>query len=160
MNNLKIRFKREQAFSIAEVLVSVALLGILFVSLYAGMTSGFAFTQSARENLRATQIMLERMEGVRLYNWDQLIYSNWIPSSFTAYYYPLGDSKGNYGIEYSGSMRVEAANLNPPATYSSNMRAVRVNVTWKTGSLEHHRTMVTYVAKAGVQNYVYSDPNR
>jgi len=29
------------------------------------------------------------MEGIRLYNWDQLTASNWIPGNFTNYYYPL-----------------------------------------------------------------------
>src|SRR6266508_4273052 len=58
------------AFAIAEVLVSVALMAIVFVSLYLGMSSGFAVTKLSRENLRATQIMLERLEGIRLYNWN------------------------------------------------------------------------------------------
>ena len=88
---------RPLAYTLAEVIVCVALVAILFVSLYGGMTSGFAVTQSSRENLRATQIMLEYMEGIRLYNWDQLTASNWIPGNFTNYYYPLavpGESRG------------------------------------------------------------------
>src|SRR5512138_2789097 len=79
----------QQATSLAEVMVGISLMGILFVSLYSGMSSGFAVTQVSRENLRATQIMMERMEGVRLFNWNQLVYSNWIPTSFTNWYYPI-----------------------------------------------------------------------
>ena len=45
---------RPLAYTLAEVIVCVALVAILFVSLYGGMTSGFAVTQSSRENLRAT----------------------------------------------------------------------------------------------------------
>src|SRR5439155_14614816 len=73
------------AYAMIEVIMGVALTGFMFVSLYGGISSSFAVTQLARENLRGTQIMLERMEGIRLYNWDQLCYSNMIPATFTNY---------------------------------------------------------------------------
>ena len=47
-----------------EVLVAVSLVGIMFVSLYSGISSGFAVVQLARENLRATQILQEKMETI------------------------------------------------------------------------------------------------
>src|SRR5947207_1235688 len=97
------------AYTLAEVVVAVALVAILFVSLYGGMTSGFAVTQSSRENLRATQIILQYMEGIRLYNWDQLTVSNWIPATFTDYYYPQAVPGESRGIPYIGSMFVTNA---------------------------------------------------
>src|SRR5437867_11818669 len=103
------------AYTLVEVLVCVALIVILFVSLYGGMTSGFSVTQASRENLRATQIMLEYMEGIRLYNWDQLTASNWIPANFTNYYYPLAVPGESRGIPYVGTVVVGNANLNPPS---------------------------------------------
>src|SRR5437867_13165316 len=105
------------AYTLVEVLVCVALIVILFVSLYGGMSSGFAVTQNARENLRATQIMLEYMEGIRLYNWDQLVYSNWVPTSFTNYYYPLAAPGESKGIPYYGIIRNIPAPLSPTCTY-------------------------------------------
>src|SRR5688572_12216267 len=101
------------AFTLAEVLVAVSLMSVAFVSLYLGISSSFAITQLSRENLRATQIMLERMEGIRLYNWNQLIFSNMIPSTFTAHYYPAGTNGGSKGIMYGGEISVGSANLNP-----------------------------------------------
>ncbi len=56
----------EAAYTLAEVIMGAMMVTITFVSLYAGMSTGFAVTKAARENLRATQIMLERMEGIRL----------------------------------------------------------------------------------------------
>src|SRR5216683_1296016 len=112
----------EVAFTLPEVLVGVAIVAVMFVTLYGGMTSGFAITQLARENLRSTQIMLERMEGVRLYNWNQLVYSNMIPIAFTNYYYPLATNGQSQGIPYFGTMRITDAGLNPSASYSTNMR--------------------------------------
>src|SRR5262245_39979787 len=92
------------AYTLAEVLVCVALVLVCFVSLYGGMSTGFAVTQASRENLRATQIMLEYMEGIRLYNFDQLTVSNWIPVGFTRDYYPLAASNESRGITYYGTV--------------------------------------------------------
>jgi prepilin-type N-terminal cleavage/methylation domain-containing protein len=143
------------AFTLVEVMVGIALIGIVFVSLYAGMSSGFAVTQLARENLRATQILMERMEGIRLYNWDQMIYSNMIPSQFTNYYYPVAGGTESKGVPYYGHMYILQHGLNPSATYSTNMRVVVATVTWTNNNVPRWRWIWTYVSKHGVQNYVY-----
>src|SRR5438105_11757577 len=106
------------AYAMIEVIMGVALTGFMFVSLYGGISSGFAVTQLARENLRGTQIMLERMEGIRLYNWDQLVYSNMIPATFTNYYYPLAGTNESKGIVYSGTMTIASPDLSPAVTYT------------------------------------------
>ena len=149
------------AFALSEVLVSVALMAIVFVSLYAGMASGFAVTKLSRESLRATQIMLERVEGVRLYNWNQLCYSNMIPPTFTTYYYPPITNLLGKGITYQGTISIAAPDLNPSATYADRMRAITVTVFWTNANgasqIVHRRSMTTYSARDGVQNYVYSN---
>jgi hypothetical protein len=145
------------AYTLMEVVMAVALLAIMMISLYGGITSGFAVVQLARENLRSTQIMLERMEGIRLYRWDQLVYSNMIPSTFTAYYYPLAASGESKGIAYNGTMVVTNANLSPAATYGANMRLITVTLAWNSGNVRRTRSMSTYVSKNGVQNYVYNN---
>lgn len=146
------------AYTVVEVVVSVALLGLLFVALYGGLTSGFAVTQVSRENLRATQIMLDRMEGVRLFNWNQLVYSNWIPNTFTDWFYPLGGTNQSRGIAYTGTMVVNTSPvLNPPASYSSNMCLVTVTVNWSSGGTTRTRSMSTYVSRNGMQNYIYNN---
>ena len=149
------------AFALAEALVSGALMAIVFVSLYAGMSSGFAVTKLARENLRATQVMLERLEGIRLYNWNQLCYSNMIPATFTTYYYPAITNGQSKGISYQGTISIAAPNLNPSATYADQMRAITVTLYWTNANgaarVVHRRSMTTYSARDGVQNYVYSN---
>src|SRR5215831_4668811 len=120
---------RKLAYTLVEVVICVALMVICFVSLYGGMSTGFALTQGSRENLRATQIMLEYMEGIRLFNWNQLLYSNWIPSTFTNYYYPLAAPGESQGIPFYGTVTVTPnPALNPTAWYSTNMAAVTVGV--------------------------------
>jgi Tfp pilus assembly protein PilV len=55
-----------------EVLMAAGLIGVISVTLYIAIAQGFAATQVARENLRATQILQEKMETIRLYGWDQI----------------------------------------------------------------------------------------
>ena len=150
------------AFSLVEVCIGVAILAVMLVSLYGGMSSSFAVVQSARENLRATQIMLERVEGLRLYNWNQLLYSNLVPTWFTNYYYPLAGSGESKGCTYVGRLDISAATLNPPATYSGNLRTINVSVYWTNyhgkgmkQQLVRSRSMTTYSARDGIQNYVF-----
>jgi len=151
-----------EGFSLVEVCMSVAILAVMMVSLYGGMSSSFSTIQLARENLRATQIMLERVEGLRLYNWNQLVYSNMVPTWFTNYYYPLAAQGESKGCTYIGRMEIGTALLNPPATYSQNMRAIHIQVYWTnyngddlTKKIVRTRSLRTYTARDGIQNYVY-----
>ncbi len=143
------------AYTFAEVLIGVAIAGIVFVALYGGMSSGFAVTQLARENLRATQILLERMEGIRLYNWEQLTNTALLPRTFVDYYYPQADGEESRGIAYRGNIHLWQPNLSPPATYANRMQAVMAVVSWTNNSVARQRWIWTYVSKNGVQNYVY-----
>ena len=148
------------AYTLCEAVVAVALMAILFLALYAGMSSGFAITQVSRENLRATQILVERAEGIRLFNWNQLMYSNWLPAHFTNWYYPLTNAGESPGTMYVGEMRViPNPTLNPPVPYSAQMAAVTTTVSWVSGGIPRTRTLTTYVARNGIQNYVYNSTN-
>jgi type II secretory pathway pseudopilin PulG len=158
----KMKFRRWAllAYTLCELLVAVALLSIIFVSLYGGMASGFALTQAARENLRATQILVERTEGIRLFNWDQLVYSNWVPSQFTNWYYPMTNNGESPGIMYVGTMtRTRNPTLNPATTYGNSLCAVVTRVNWTSAGTPRSRSLTTYVAQNGVQNYVFNSTN-
>jgi len=63
----------QSAFTLVEVMVGVGVMGIMMVSLYAGFAFGFNQIRLARENVRAIQVLEERMEVVRLLNWNQVI---------------------------------------------------------------------------------------
>lgn len=153
------RARRHSAFSFIEVMVAVGIIGVSFAAVFASMTMGFSVTQLSRENLRATQIMLDKMEGVRLYSWSQLNDSTFLISSFTNWFYEtnnIGQSNaiGN-GVQYTGSVAVAAF----PVTnsYSANMRMITVTVNWTSGNVARTRSMVTYSSLSGLQNYVYND---
>ena len=39
--------------------------------------------------------------------------------------------------------------------YGDDMRAVLIEITWKTGNLQRSRQFQSYIAKNGLQNYSY-----
>lgn len=160
LNTQRLSSRKEFAFSLVEACVGAMIVLVVFVSLYAGISTCFHATRAVRENLRATQIMLERMEGIRLYNWNQLAFSNWIPTFFTNYYYPLTNRGESPGIPYVGRFTVANVPFPSPApSYANDMRLVTVQIWWTnivgTNQLVRTRQMQTYVSRMGLQNYVY-----
>ena len=117
----------------------------------------FSFTfftlRMARENQRATQIILEKVETIRLYTWDQVNSNGFVPRTFTDYYDPQALS-GSRGVLYSGTMAI--TNVPFSTSYSTNLRHLTVTLSWNTaGTMPRFRTLSTLVAKDGLQNYVY-----
>jgi type II secretory pathway pseudopilin PulG len=154
----------EAALSLVELLMAVFVMSVIFLALFAGISVSFNLLQMARENLRATQVIVSRMEGLRLVAWgsDQLFNTNIVPTTFTDSFYPPGfGSTNDDGTIYHGTMTITTNPvLSPAASYSSNLAMVTVTVTWTNGGYgminSHTRSMTTYVAKYGMQNYVYN----
>lgn len=152
---------RRHAFTLMEVLVVVAIIGFEFVTLYLGMTQGFGIVQVARENLRATQILQEKMETIRLYTWDQINTAGFIPPTFTAAFYPAGSQTNqgaiNQGATYQGTVTI--SDVPPPlstASYAKDMKMVVVQVNWQSGNIQRNRDMRTLVSHYGLHNYIYT----
>jgi prepilin-type N-terminal cleavage/methylation domain-containing protein len=139
-------------FTLLEVVVSLGVIGVVFISLYAALASGVSVTQMSRENARATQILLEKAETFRLYDWDQITTDGWVPDSFTASYCPTATNTAQ-GTIYSGTITISTLSL--ATNYEDDMRQVDINLKWTTGSLKRSRTMTFYVARNGMQNYIY-----
>src|SRR5262245_41064820 len=99
------RTERRQtgAYTITEVIVAAFILGIMSASLFAGLASGFDVVRLGRENLRATQIMVQRMEDLRLYTWAQITNPAYLKPTFVDWYNPLGTNTGTAGVCYQGS---------------------------------------------------------
>ena len=144
------RFPRKQAFSLVEVIIAIVVIGTVFVGVYAGIAQCFSVAQTARENARATQILQDKTETLRLYTWDQV--ANSIPSSFTNTYYPAG-SPGHQGLTYRGTFTI--ANSPLSETYASDMKLVTVTLNWTSGNINHQRQSTTLVSHYGLHNYIY-----
>jgi prepilin-type N-terminal cleavage/methylation domain-containing protein len=146
----------QRAFTIAEVLVAVFILGIACISLYAGFATGFMLVDSTRQELRATQILTQKAEALRLCSWGSL--TNF-PLSFSESYDPTST---NGGILYVGTVTTDVASVIPnSAAYQSNMCVATINLYWTNFNgkrkIVHNRTSQTLIARYGIQNYIWGN---
>jgi len=142
-----------------EAVIGMLIFGITAVALYGGLMSGFSTVRMARENQRATQIILDTMEMVRLYSWDQLNTTGFLPTTFTVV--DTGpaktDTKGNKitpsGVTYTGKINLSNPSLS--TNYDSRLKVVTVELNWTTGGVQRTRTLSTLVANDGLYSYIY-----
>jgi hypothetical protein len=152
-----------RGYTFAEVLVAAGILGFTSTSLYAAFSAGFCLIQTTRENLRATQIMVQKLEAVRLFTWSQVCdTTNYLKSTFTETYNPMGVSDGTKGTSYNGSVSASLpADGELPEAYRTNMRTITVSLNWTNYNgarpIVHQRQMTTRVARYGMQNYIWGD---
>src|SRR5215472_12783449 len=155
--------RSQQAYTLAEIVVTAFAFGIMAISLFSGFSSGYAVIQLQRENLRATQIMVQKMETLRLMNWSQVTdTNNYLENSFSDWFNPSATNSGTgRGAYYFGVITTDAP-AGVPADYRGNMRAVTVNLYWtnypiwpQTNKIVRSRSMQTFVARSGMQSYVY-----
>ncbi len=154
---------REVAYTLAEVLVGLLLIAVVAISLFAAFSAGFAVAGLQREELRATQILMRKLEGIRLCTWRQL--PGTLP--FVELYDPTGASNNTAGAVYSGTLSTNSVvEFLGPTTYANSMRLVKVTVTWTNYSsgttnasfgrpVIRSRTMQTFVARNGMQPYLW-----
>lgn len=118
------------AFSLIEVAVATAVILVSFAGIFGVTTMGLSISQASRENLRATQIMLDKMEGVRLYSWSQLTNSSFLVPAFTNWFYETNNvglsTATGYGTVYTGLVSVASVPFSN--SYSSSMVQVTVTV--------------------------------
>jgi len=143
----------EQGTTLIEVIMACGLLVTVGAAILLSFSYGFFAMQLARENQRATQIVLEKVETIRLYSWDQVNSNGFIPISFTDVYDPQA-AAGKQGVTYKGTVLI--TNFPTGVSYSANLRQFTVNLQWTNSrNLVRSRTLTTWVAKDGLQNYVY-----
>ena len=146
------------AFTLVETIIAVLLLGIFSVSLFGAFSAGIGTVKASRENMRATQILVQKMEALRLFTWDQGAKHTLATTNFLAYYDP--SSSNNLGTVYRGAYTPSPTPAGIPAAYRDNMRLATVTVYWtnygRGGTpIVQSRQMQTFVARYGMQNYIY-----
>ena len=147
--------KRRAAFTIAEVVVAVFVLTIIGVGFYGGLGYGYGVLQTTREDLRATQVMMQKLESIRLCTWSELTNFN-----FAENYNPLAATNSTSGTVYTGKLVIgPATNLVNTPSYQNNMALVTVSLSWTNYTrgfpLAHNRQMQSEVARYGLQNYIW-----
>src|SRR6266478_6867152 len=88
------RYRRATAFTLIETIVATFLAAIMLPAIYASTAAGFAMVQVSRENLRATQIILQRAEAIRLSPYKLLQDPTSYPTNSTDYFCASGKTNG------------------------------------------------------------------
>jgi type II secretory pathway pseudopilin PulG len=149
------------AFTLVEAMVSVLIMSVLTAGIAGAFSSGIGVVETERENLRATQILMQKTEAIRLMTWNQGTNTTLAPTTFTDWYDPTGTNTQSAGATYTGNFSVVAAPTNVPGAYRSSMRLVTATVYWTNypphgrPPIVHSRQMQTQVARYGMQNYIY-----
>jgi prepilin-type N-terminal cleavage/methylation domain-containing protein len=154
---------RLTGFTLIEVMLAVVMAAIIFTAVSFGLSTGYNVVQVSREQLRANQVCLSRVEGIRLCRYtDQLFDTNIVPQVFTDYFYPVGMGSSNTTafITYNGTVTLETNfTLNPQPSYIGSLCRVTVTVTWDdrcfSSTMTRTQSVTTLICKSGVQNYVY-----
>src|SRR5688572_20340543 len=144
--------RRMKAFFLLEATIGMSLLGLIFMAMYTGLVSTTFSVQLSRENLRATQIMAEKLDTIRLYGWKKIVED---PYYLSAPFYPpvYSDDPSTPGDDattrvFTGEILVEPAPITEP--YAVDLRMITVELTWATGKMQRKRTMSTLVSKQGL----------
>ena len=124
--------KPESGVTLVDVVMAVALLGVMASGIFGSFRYGFFTLQLVRENQRATQIILEKVETIRLYSWDQIQpTNNFIPATFTDVYDPQGRvQRPGDDLHRHGHRR----QLPLSSSYAANLRQLTVTL-----QLDHPR---------------------
>jgi len=136
--------------------MAVLVLATVGAAFCTSVSCGFIVLQTTREDVRATQILMQKMEAVRLCTWSELNVTNNI--TFKENYDPTGTNQT--GTIYYGNVSIGAAtNIPSGLSYSANMGLVTVNLNWtnynRGVAIPHNRQMQTQVARYGLQNYIW-----
>jgi len=133
----------------------MGLVGITMVGMLGGLSWVVLSAQRAREDARATQLMEEKLDTLRLYSWDELNTAGFVPTSFVATYSTVSNGTTNEaaGLTYHGSIIISAAPV--AETYNAALKQVTVSLQWTSSGRLHRTQMATLVAQYGMQSFVY-----
>lgn len=151
------RCRAAAGHSLPEAVIAVSLVGVLFISLYAGFSCGFAILRSARENIRATEILNAQTERIRLLNWNQVLDpTHYLPSDFIQPFNP-DDAANPSGPVYYGKIETGIP-TDWPAAYQDRGRLITITLTWtnsdRSNPIVQQRQAQTCVARYGMQSYL------
>ena len=142
-------------FTFAETMVAVLTGAVMLAALYSSFAFGYGAVKLAREDLRATQILLQQMETLRLTSFSAIH-----TGASTDYFDPTGVTNGCAGAAYTITVTTNAPTSSDmpvqPVYYMSKMRKVTVTATWTNANQLRTRSLITYATQNGIQSYVYT----
>jgi hypothetical protein len=141
----------QRGYILIEIMVGSCILGMAVVSLYSAFSFGFALIKLSQESVRADQILVQKLETLRLYNWSQsqlTTAGGIIPATFTDAFAPGTSAPG---AVYNGTITIASPAFSE--SYNSTLRQVTITLNWFSGKGTHTRSMTTLVSQYGIQTY-------
>src|ERR1017187_9969452 len=99
---MQLKSKRRRctdAFSLTESMISVAIFALVIGGVYSSLVMQYATVRLNTENLRATQILTDKMEVLRLVSWTQLTNATFMPATFVSPF-NYSTNSSDYGLNY------------------------------------------------------------
>lgn len=151
----------ETGYTRSEVLAATAILGFVGALLYGLFSPGLGVLQSAGQNLRATQILMQKAETLRLFTGRQVVDpKDFHQPLFVEPHDPQDGASPCGGLQYTAY--VSAAILVPgerPVAFPAHMRPATVTLRWTSyeGSkpVVHTRELQTRLARNGMPKYIW-----
>ena len=144
------------AYTLVEVMVAAALLGLMLTVYFTGFGQGYLNLNTARQDLRATQILTQKTEAIRLCTFSQL---TTLPTTFKDYYLDSSATNSQLTTYYGTISVTSATNIPNWVSYYDKIKLVTISVSWTNylydHLIPHTRSMQTLAASAGLVNYVY-----
>ena len=140
-----------------ETLIAMGIFGLAFMSLFAALNSGVSTVRSTRETVRATQILEEKLDTIRLYTWNQVT-SGYVTNVFYVPFCPTNNlpravRPAGAGCTYTGIVSIVDAPITE--SYKTNLKQITIDLYWPSGGHARHARMKTFVARYGMQTYIY-----
>jgi hypothetical protein len=151
----------EAGDTLAKTLVSVAFVGVVVALLYVAFSVGFHVIQSTREDLRASQIVLQRAEALRLFTWSQVCDTNYHRKPlFVEPRDSLGLANNRGDAQYAGYLSAPVSGAGERASVSHrHLRPVTVTVCWTNFDgarpIVHRREVQARLAPNGMPKYLW-----
>jgi hypothetical protein len=142
--------QRQAGFTLTETILGVALITLLTITLLGNYINGIYELEMSRDNFRATQILADRAEAIRLCSWAQVFTNPIVPAAFTNYYTPEDTQSQPV---YYGTVAITP--VATTASYSNDLRQITIRVSWTTGWLSRAREVTLFVSAYGMQRDTY-----
>ncbi len=120
------------------------LLMVVGVGLFGAFSFGFSTIKISQEDVRASQILLQKLETLRVYDWSKIT-NSYFPTNFTVNY------STNGGVTYDGAIAIDPVPM--AESYSNTLRQVTVSLYWVSTGVPRYRVVTTLVSQNGIQTY-------
>ncbi len=143
-------------YTVREAVTAVALAGFVTVTLGAVLSAGGNLIQSARQNLRASQVLMEKAEALRLFAGSQVSDTNsYRQPLFVEPHDPRGAGFEASRVQYAGYL----SGTGLADTTRPNLRPVTLTLCWTNSEgakpVVHTRAVQARLARNGTPKYIW-----